>query len=357
MNRSKTIYYEKLNSLRALAVLMVIVFHWIPLDWIKQSMLGPSGVTIFFVLSGFLITGILLDNYQNKERTNGAIYFVFMMRRVLRIFPAYYFLLAITILANRIGIEISTDLMKNPLPYLTFFYNHYLEQSGNWSETLSPLWSVSVEEQFYIMWAAIILFLGHKISIKYLLIGTILLGLIIRAFTADVFQNGVETITCIDCFAYGALFAYLQRNIEENKIQQFYKILKHLAIISFIILFLFVFLNLKKVLLFNIFYRPLVSVIGLQLVLMCIYYRNSIFEKIASNPTFQFIGKISYGLYLYHMVIPIIGLAVFQKIGLDFTFNTTVKLLFSAVILLLFVSASWFILEKPILRFKNNFKY
>src|SRR6476620_12560202 len=102
MNRST--YIKPLDSLRAIAVILVLIWHWLPRDsylYVVRS--GPFGVTVFFVLSGFLITRILLDNRDEAEEYNhslGTVIRSFYIRRVLRIFTAYYFTLLLVIVLH-----------------------------------------------------------------------------------------------------------------------------------------------------------------------------------------------------------------------------------------------------------------
>ena len=95
-------YIKQLDSIRAIAVILVLVWHWLPKEsYFNVVRTGPFGVTVFFVLSGFLITRILLDNRDEAEEYNhslGTVIRSFYIRRVLRIFPAYYFTLLLVIL-------------------------------------------------------------------------------------------------------------------------------------------------------------------------------------------------------------------------------------------------------------------
>src|SRR5215469_7550470 len=156
-----------LDGIRGLAVLFVIAFHSrapflntseIPFSLFQFLGLGWSGVDLFFVLSGFLITGILLDT----RRAPG--YFrVFYARRALRIFPLYfaYLLLILVVLQGIFVVFVRTNPWQhvNPLLYLTYSMNWVSGLDDQW---LGHLWSLAVEEQFYLIWPAAVWFCSRR---------------------------------------------------------------------------------------------------------------------------------------------------------------------------------------------------
>ena len=139
--------------MRAIAVAFVCVSHLIggpsaPLD------LGTIGVRIFFVLSGFLITTLLLNEYDRHGTINLPRFYV---RRVLRIFPAYYAYLAVIALASTMGV---IALRRNDLLYgLTYTVDYFMPST---SAYVQHAWTLAVEEQFYLIWPAIMLVLGRR---------------------------------------------------------------------------------------------------------------------------------------------------------------------------------------------------
>ena len=157
------VIYPAFDGLRAVAVLLVFVYHYVPgtLNW------GWIGVDIFFVLSGFLITGILYDSRERVHR-----YRVFYIRRTLRIFPLYYLVLLVPALlwpvfrwawhpADWMWLAYLGNYIRllNPADYVQ---NHSLfetlqSQSIPWlSLSYDHLWSLSVEEQFYVVWPLVV---------------------------------------------------------------------------------------------------------------------------------------------------------------------------------------------------------
>ena len=145
-------YYKSLDSIRAFAVFLVIFSHWLPFNFVKTFHFGYIGVDIFFVLSGFLITNNLLK--EKKETSNDLrIKFVhlknFIIRRSLRIFPVYYFLIFVLAI---IGKTTYTTINENIWYYITYTSNILFFNTQKWDGMLSHLWSLAVEEQFYLFW-------------------------------------------------------------------------------------------------------------------------------------------------------------------------------------------------------------
>ena len=157
-------YIKQLDSIRAIAVILVLIWHWLPKTSILNTFrTGPFGVTIFFVLSGFLITKILLDNRNNAERLNnskGTVLKSFYSRRILRIFPAYYLTVFLTLLLHRkLGLSFPFPEFLSSITYTSDFYVFELKK---WPLLTPHFWSLSVEEQFYLIWPLIILFIPKK---------------------------------------------------------------------------------------------------------------------------------------------------------------------------------------------------
>ncbi|WP_051388646.1 acyltransferase family protein [Arthrobacter sp. 35W] len=158
-------YFPALDGLRAVSILLVLVFHthdrlWDPLN-------GYLGVTIFFVISGFLITTLLL---REEERDGRASIWRFYVRRAFRIFPLYYLsLIAVSVLVLGFGMGSHPENYPGRLPLLAT-YNGEFAGSG----TFSHSWSLGIEEKFYLVWP----FLGFALAAfmrKRLLIASVLL--------------------------------------------------------------------------------------------------------------------------------------------------------------------------------------
>ncbi|MBK8781204.1 MAG: acyltransferase [Anaerolineales bacterium] len=161
-----------LDGLRAIAFLMIFGFHtdYLPFGWM--------GVQMFFVISGYLITGILLRMKTNLPA--GEYFLKFYGRRFFRIFPLYYFylLLIFAVATWFISISYKQNMMQAVIDQLgyavLYVYNFYSAYQGfNSSPFLDHLWSLSVEEQFYIFWPLLIFFVNEKHLKKLFLAGII----------------------------------------------------------------------------------------------------------------------------------------------------------------------------------------
>ena len=135
-----------LDGLRAVAVAVVVAYHaGFPIP-------GDLGVSLFFVLSGFLITWLLLVEFQ---RTGTISFRQFYIRRTFRIFPAYYGFLVVSFLADSVlGDRWSLTLIWSALTYTVNYYNAF---TGGHHSTIAHAWSLAIEEQFYLIWPAVFL--------------------------------------------------------------------------------------------------------------------------------------------------------------------------------------------------------
>jgi peptidoglycan/LPS O-acetylase OafA/YrhL len=209
----------ELDGLRGTAICMVVAHHYIFYKY--ANILGPrwgwAGVDLFFVLSGFLITGILLKSEKNEEGLGH-----FYMRRVLRLFPIYYLCLAIFFIGNAVA--------HSPLPWQYLVtYGLYLQaifphswlgidhtQVVYWSSPgFSVMWSLSIEEFFYLAWAPLVFLVKGKDRILFPLLGAILLiEPVIRffAYTDHAAELRQMFFARADSLAAGALIALCMRS-------------------------------------------------------------------------------------------------------------------------------------------------
>lgn len=192
----------RLDGLRALAVLAVIQQHW-GMASINRA-LGPGGfgVNCFFVLSGFLITAVLLRARHRSDQSAPLV--AFYLRRGLRIFPAYYLVLLVAGLITR-------DVSAEWPWHAAYLSNVKLAIDQRWPGSAAHLWSLSVEEQFYLLWPALVLFTARR-SLEPLIGAIVLTGplwrlLILAATDGNGFAAANSLPGASDCLAIGAWLA------------------------------------------------------------------------------------------------------------------------------------------------------
>jgi len=289
-------HYKELDGIRAIAALMVMFFHF--LDPIvtdsKLPYLGWAGVSLFFVMSGFLITRILINTKASKS------YFkVFYIRRALRIFPLYYFFLLVYYFL--LPIVQNTPLIPIHQQIWYWIYLQNFAITFNWN-VVGPLhfWSLGVEEHFYLFWPLLIYFLT-KPQIKFaifLLIGiAFLIRMLLLQSNLDVYYF---TYSRMDELCLGSLLAIFEI---EGKIKprhkKFFLMMFSLVIITTITLGVFTSglrLTAIHAIKFNLVSLTCFCLIGFILASKENYW----LKKVLSQKPFSFTAKISYGLYVYH---------------------------------------------------------
>ena len=346
-------YMPQLDSLRAFAVILVIISHWFGENNFLNKYLpnGILGVTLFFVLSGYLITGILLQNKkligEGKLSVQKA-FKKFYIRRALRIFPIYYLLIFVLLVFNIANIRQSFSWH--------FFYlsNFYFWIKGSFDGNLSHFWSLSVEEQFYLFWPAIIFFVSRP-KLPLILITGIIAAMLFRfGIRNEPKQMGRFLLPgSLDSFCIGGLIAY-GKSYQTSWFNKLYAY-RNKAMILFFILFIAVqafFHFVKQPVLFLVFYFAVISVIFGQLILLASYgIKKGPVAFILNSRLLINIGKISYGLYLFHNLIPFL-----YKLNIPFIPHPSFILIQAIRFLLLIALAtlSWVLFERPILRLKKN---
>jgi len=347
--------YPSLNGLRAISVLMVMLHHlavkkdlFIPfadnkclkpfIDFITD---GQLGVNVFFVISGFLITSLLLE----EENVTGSIEIGnFYKRRFLRILPAYYFLLGIYFLMHILhfyNITLASWITS-------FTFTKYLNWQLDWGT--AHFWSLSVEENFYLFWPFI--FIGGQFWRKFTAILLIVIVPFVRWYTFEheVFWIDKHSIfTRIDAIAMGCLFALYKEIILEKLSKYWYWIFYSS------VLFLFgarYFPDLTKSIHLSLVFIPLGTTYGTLanlfialLMMYSIFGPRLIWFKILNFKVLNFIGLLSYSLYLWQQLF------ISKATNWCFQFPQNILLTF---IMALF---SYYMIEKPFLKLKNRYSF
>jgi peptidoglycan/LPS O-acetylase OafA/YrhL len=346
---------QQLDGLRAIAVLLVCWHHWMPRRYHLGINWGSTGVDLFFVLSGFLITGILLACRRSLEQGRQGVAFTarrFYARRFLRIFPLYYAVLAVASVALTLEPGILVSLW-------TYTFNLYGAWSGALSGRLiSHFWSLAVEEQFYLVWPWVILLVPRRALVP-VVCATLAVGPLSRwiLFTAGAPFDAMRMVTtsCLDLLAAGALFAIL---VERAGLEAVLRgPVARVTGLAGAALFLWG---------VSIQVRGGGSNGATALEVFVVYTRWPFFAwlVLAAAQGFRglpgrfltarpmlYVGKVSYGVYVFHafaLVLDRVGLASFHPLV-----RCAVYLAFTLVV----SAISWMFFESRINGFKERFPY
>lgn len=319
------IFFPHLDGLRFFCFLSVFFFHSFhtEYDYIKNSSTyyfvkqfvfgnGNLGVNFFFVLSGFLITFLLLK----EQEYYGRIHVLnFWKRRILRIWPLYFACLIFGFFIFpqiKILFGHQPNETANILYYLTFLNNFDLLKNGlPDASVLGALWSVAIEEQFYLIWPLVLIVVPVH-WYKYLFLIVIFTTLCFRALFDDPLKNEYHTLSCIGDMTIGAWGALLmQSNSFRKKVESISEVYI-MALYSVIVL---IFLFRDDILLssypMRIIERSLIAIVFLMVILEQNYAKNSLF-KLGKFKSISKLGTVSYGLYCLHFIGILITTAIFK---------------------------------------------
>ena len=361
------IYFPNLNGLRFIAAFLVIIHHieqiksisnvssyWGTIPFI--GIIGKLGVILFFVLSGFLITYLLLAEEKSFKKISIK---KFYMRRIIRIWPLYFLIiiLAFFILPN---IELFTlpgyskevvysNLIWKLLLYVIFFPNLVLTLLGI-VPYASHTWSIGTEEQFYLVWPVILKYVKrHRIllmvviiisylAVKFLLL-TSFVDYIPYSYVIKSFWNSFP----IDCMAIGGLYSILL--FQKSRYLK-YILRNDLFYFSICLVTLFMIIGVNIPYIHYEFYSVFFGLIIINFAV------NDKMKISLENNILNYLGNISYGLYMYHPI----GIVLALSIGLSFDIQTNwfiYPLSFIFTILIAGLSYKYF--ESFFLKFKVQF--
>ena len=351
-SKSSKIYLPGLNGIRAIAAFAVIISH-IGLslslyDLPKQSgySLASFGVTMFFALSGFLITYLLLKEKEVKNSINVKKFYI---RRALRIWPLYYFYLAIIIIFFGFLYTDYFLMYVFLIPNVPFAIN----AASIFPATIPYLahyWSVGVEEQFYAFWPWIVKKM-KKMFLAMFLFGILffLLKIVLSMLGAPKLILTLLHYTRFGCLAIGGIAAYLL--IQQNNL--FLKIVQHKVLeVSAWLVILSIVIN--KFHIFSIIDHEIVTIATLVIIINQVNNSRRLISL--ENKAFDYLGKISYGLYIYNPLIIFLASFIIKPFLIDHNIlNLIIIYAFTIILVILISHISYFYFEKQFLNFKDKF--
>jgi peptidoglycan/LPS O-acetylase OafA/YrhL len=345
-----------LDVVRGLAILMVLCWHYQPekpliSDFLLYSTrLFWSGVDVFFVLSGFLIAGILLQNVDKKN------YFsVFYIRRSARILPLYLILCFIFYLLLRFDPEIFYKTYKYHLPlwsYLTFTQNFFYAARQRFADPwMDVTWSLAVEEQFYIFLSLLI----YNIKKKHLYVVAVFLILL-----APVLRSSSSYITSYilpfhraDSLMFGLLLALAWRS---EDIKEFLK--KYNLVLKWTCFIFFIgaaYLTYQQKHFGDNFTHSWLAFFYSNVILLALLSDPIARWSIFKNRVLEWFGLRSYGLYLFHQPIHIVFPVLLH--WLNIKLNPWIGIAVMVIVLCMVSEITYRLIEKPFLDLGRKFKY
>ena len=360
-----THYMPQLDGLRAFAVGAVLIHHFFQPARVGGVDFALLGVWLFFVLSGFLITGILLrsrDQIDYSGYQGGFVLRQFYIRRFLRIFPLYYLVLAVAAILD-LG-----DVRDTIFWHLAYMSNYLFAARQHWGTLTAHFWSLSVEEQFYILWPALILFAPRRLLLK-IIIAAIAIGPIFRAGGHFLDFNWIARLTVslasLDALGLGALLAYCSHHVSDKPtlIKHLKRCICWLGAPGLILLLCLHKLETYKLVSHVTENSWFIEPILWALLFVWVINRASsgfrgIGVKILELKPLVYTGKISYGIYVYHPFIYFLVPIVFFQMNIDF-FRLPRGIQFGLLVVITvgMAALSWDFFENPLNSLKNRFTY
>ncbi|MES2570731.1 MAG: acyltransferase, partial [Verrucomicrobiota bacterium] len=356
----------QLDGVRGIAILLVILWYYL----ICQLVVAPgsaasyahralsltwSGVDLFFVLSGFLIAGILLDHRNSPE-----FFRIFYLRRVFRIFPLYFLLLGLFLCLAATPLAGSPSfqwLFHDPLPlwsYATFTQNLFMGARGDFgAHWLGITWSLAVEEQFYLFVPLLIYFLPRRV-LAALLVGAILTAPLLRCVSPG-FHAFVNTPWRADSLLSGALLAVLVRwHPFISTVRQH----RNLLVALFGLLLLGAAVMTFRAAPFGVFNHLWLAALYSTFVLIAFLGDFPLFRQLLGSPVLVWFGQLSYGIYMFHQAVSGLLHGFFRHdLPRILTFSDAAITLAAFGITLALATLSYRFLESPLMRFAHRFQY
>jgi peptidoglycan/LPS O-acetylase OafA/YrhL len=345
------VYQPQLDGLRALAI-MGVLFHHFGLHIPEFFEYGPIGVRLFFALTGFFIT-MWLWQAQDAAARGGLSPWrevpVFHARRLLRLVPPLYLSLLLAVLFG-----VDKDL-RDFLWHVLFASNFYIAKLGYWPPDVSHLWSLSVQEQFYLLWPVLILLTPRRWFLALLVIMVTMafgyrLGCIL--VNADPLVRWIMLPGTLDSFAIGAFIAWVSRGRLGAKMMS-EKTKWSVGIVAFLCLLV------ARWIRYFPQSNPWIATIELWEAVFISWVIAGTAQgwkgpagRFLSLPPLVYIGKISLGIYLFHVLVHIVLGPRLDAWGIDISNQNTLRVMLLCLTSIAVAALSWHFLEKPLARYK-----
>jgi peptidoglycan/LPS O-acetylase OafA/YrhL len=353
-------YQPELDGLRFYAFLGVFVFHTVPSQasfyrslhlplpglWAAVAKSGAAGVDLFFTLSAFLITSLLL---RERHESGGISLRLFYIRRILRIWPLYFAMLAL-------GIVLAHTMAKQSLPW--YYVAGFVLFIGNWVSAVcghpesicAPMWTVSIEEQFYLLWPLLMKMLKPKsmivaASATFVLATISQIGIALAGLSGGYIYYG--SVSRCAPLALGVLLALCADHLPQLTSSLRWLLVAG-GLMGWVVASAWLLDQPGPVDMRMVLGRLVVSLAAAAMLLGCLYSRN----RLVRAGWIVKLGKISYGLYMLHLAGILIPLSLLHP-AVGWKLLAVKALGLMTTILLALASYRW--IESPFLRLKDRF--
>ena len=347
--------FGQLDAVRAFAVLGVVACHTFDVDRLPWIDHGGQGVHLFFVISGFLITGILMDARRDArvaQQPMTGVVRSFYARRALRIFPVYYVTMAL-------GAAINVQGMRENLGWnLLYLSNWKIAHDGRFG-AVTHIWSLAVEEQFYLLWPLVVLFAPRRV-LPWAIGSMVAVALVTRTVLAaatDMWGVDILTPAVLDALGLGALLALLWRDAATHVD----RIVSWIGALAVAVLAVDVIAHRVEPSLADF---SVVTHIWWPLLFVWIVHRaargvRGPVGRVLTWRPLVYVGTVSYGIYLFHLFVVPVTDSLERRTGLNVPIPAKGLGQFVAVTALSIAVAalSWTFLERPINDQKQRFPY
>jgi peptidoglycan/LPS O-acetylase OafA/YrhL len=348
----KSVYQPHLDGLRALAILGILFEHLdLPLPVMLRC--GPLSVRFFFVLTGYFITLSLWRVRGEMAEAHGGLVPLgrYYLARLFRTGPPFYLSL---LLGAIFGIE---EVRTNFFWLATFQANNYIAWLGYWPASISHYWSLAVQEQFYMLWPIVVLLLPRRWFLPamaaFIVFG---LGFRIACILDDstTLMRWVTLLGCIDSFAVGGLVAFLAQTQILKKMWESERLLFAMPLIAGACFFLGrALMTLPENSVWLATTETVDAVFLAWVLAAAVSGMRERYARALSWAPLVYLGKISYGIYVYHVFIIILVSPLLVPYGLTEANNPYARIAVLLGLTLVMSSLSWHWLEQPFLSWKK----